>query len=157
MQKNRPLSCPSLTKTDGSLHLVPGRLKAAHCSWGPGGRTVQDGKKQRLNSQTTSGLRVCVCVSCVASMYSRVCCSVSLVPLKSDNYTIISHVHVTHIMSYWSLTLACEWGSRNPWESYNWGTARLSLAFRDTDHHSCFLCVGCGLDLIQKQMTKGNR
>src|SRR4029434_6979056 len=29
---------------------------------------------------------VCVCVSCVASMYSRVCCSVSLVRLKSDNY-----------------------------------------------------------------------
>src|SRR4029434_2836464 len=31
---NRTLSCQSLTKMDGSLHLVPGRLKAAHCSWG---------------------------------------------------------------------------------------------------------------------------
>src|SRR4029434_8938701 len=28
----------SLTKTDGSPHLVPGRLKAAHSPWGPGGR-----------------------------------------------------------------------------------------------------------------------
>ena len=33
MQKNRTLSCPSLTKMDGSLHLVPGRLKAALGSW----------------------------------------------------------------------------------------------------------------------------
>ena len=33
-KKNRTLSCPSLTKMDGSLHLVPGRLKAAPAgSW----------------------------------------------------------------------------------------------------------------------------
>src|SRR4029434_10740384 len=81
MQKNRPLSCPSLTKTDGSLHLVPGHLKAAHCSWGPGGRTVRDGKMQSVNSQ-----RAHACVSCVASIYPRVCCSVSLVRIKSDKY-----------------------------------------------------------------------
>src|SRR4029434_3097377 len=58
-------SCPSLTKTDSSLHLVPGRLKAAHCSWGPGGRTVQDGKMQSRNSQQPQAcVCVCVCVLC---------------------------------------------------------------------------------------------
>ena len=56
-------SCPSLTETDGSLHLVPGRLKAAHCSWGPGGRTVRDGKMQSVNSQRPQAC-VCVCVLC---------------------------------------------------------------------------------------------
>src|SRR4029434_5431237 len=39
MQKNRTLSCPSLTKMEGSLHLVPGRLKSA---WWPGGMTSRD-------------------------------------------------------------------------------------------------------------------
>src|SRR4029434_8092176 len=48
-------SCPRRT-----VHLVPGRLQAAHC--------------------------VCVCVSCVTSINARVCCSVSCVPLKPDNY-----------------------------------------------------------------------
>src|SRR4029434_2550661 len=59
----------SLTKTDGSPHLVPVRLKAAHCSWGPGGRTVWDG----INAEDTftNDLRP-ACLSCVASMYSRV-------------------------------------------------------------------------------------
>src|SRR4029434_6940757 len=64
-------SCPSLTKTDGSLHLVPGRVKATHCSSRTGGRTVRDG----INAEakfTNNLRRGCVCVSCVASMYSRV-------------------------------------------------------------------------------------
>ena len=88
-KKNRPLSCPSLTKTDSSLHLVPGRLQAAHCSWGvlEEGRSRM-GKKAENKFTATSSLRVCVCVcvSCVASIYARVCSSVSCVPLKPDNY-----------------------------------------------------------------------
>ena len=74
----------SLTKTDGSPHLVPGRLKAAHCSWGPGGRTVRDG----INAEAkfTNDLRpACVCVCPVSPPCIHVC-SVSLVRLKSDNY-----------------------------------------------------------------------
>ena len=66
------MSCPSLTKTDVSLHLVPGRLKAAHCSWDTGGRTVQDVRNAESKFTATSGLRVCVCVcvcvSCVATI-----------------------------------------------------------------------------------------
>ena len=86
MQKEQNTLRPSLTTTDGSPHLVPGRLKAAHCSWGPGGRTVRDG----INAEAkfTNDLRpacacVCVCVSCVASIYARVCSSVSCVPLNT--------------------------------------------------------------------------
>src|SRR4029434_7840287 len=84
-KKNRTLSCPSRTETDGSLHLVPGRLKAANCSWGVlGGRTVRDGKTQSVNSQRPQAcVFVCVCVSCVASIYPM-CCSVSLVRIKSE-------------------------------------------------------------------------
>src|SRR4029434_2323724 len=67
---NRALSCPSLTKTDGSLHLVPGRLKVAHCSWGPGGRTVRDGKMQSRNSPRSQAyLRVCVCVCVLCRLH----------------------------------------------------------------------------------------
>ena len=64
MQKNRTLSCPSLTKTDGSLDLVPGRHKRLPTAPGcPGGRTVQDGKMQRKNSlRPLRHACVCVCV-----------------------------------------------------------------------------------------------
>src|SRR4029434_3000094 len=42
---------------------------------------------QKLNSQTTSGLRVCVCVLCRLHVFTCVAvCSVLLVRLKSDNY-----------------------------------------------------------------------
>ena len=60
--------------------------KAAHCSWGPGGRTVRDG----INAEDkfTNDLRpVCVCP--VSPPCIHVCCSESLVRLKSDNYIII--------------------------------------------------------------------
>src|SRR4029434_5032858 len=75
--KNRTLSCPSVSDTDGSrgpraLRSCPLLLE------GPGGRTVQDGKKQKINSpRPPAYLRVCV--SCVASIYARVCSSVSCV------------------------------------------------------------------------------
>src|SRR4029434_1760194 len=85
MQKNRTLSCPSLTKTDGSLHLVPGRYKPPTA---PGGSLRKDSpgwEKAENKFTATSGLPacVCVCVSCVASIYARVCSSVSCVPLKT--------------------------------------------------------------------------
>ena len=70
----------SVPDQDGSLDLVPGRLKAAHCSWGPGGRTVQDGIKAESKFTATSAC-VCVCVCPVSPpIYARVCCCVSFVP-----------------------------------------------------------------------------
>ena len=60
--------------------------KAAHCTWGPGGRTVRDG----INAEAkfTNDLRpACVCP--VSPPCIHVCCSESLVRLKSDNYIII--------------------------------------------------------------------
>src|SRR4029434_6077781 len=84
MQKNRTLSCLSLTKTDVSLHLVPGRLKAAHCSWGPGGRTVRDGKMQSRNSQRP---QPCACVCPVSPPYIHVCVACAIKNLtKGLNY-----------------------------------------------------------------------
>src|SRR4029434_5356315 len=79
----------SLTKTDGSSHLVPGRLKKS-CPLLLGSlRKDSPGWEKAENKFTaTSGLPacvcvcVCVCVSCVASIYARVCSSVSCVPLK---------------------------------------------------------------------------
>src|SRR4029434_6857103 len=65
---NITLSYQSLTKKDGSLHLVRGRLKAAHCSWGPGGRTIRDGEMQKSNSRRPQ----CVCVLCRHLIYARV-------------------------------------------------------------------------------------
>src|SRR4029434_8673704 len=75
----------SLTKTDGSSHLVPGRLKKK-LPTAPGGSLRKDGpgwEKAEKTFTTTSGLPACVCVSWVASIYARVCSSVSCVPLKT--------------------------------------------------------------------------
>src|SRR4029434_396622 len=93
-------SCQSLTETDGSLG--PRVLRSCPLLLeDPGGGAIRDGLKAEDEFTATSGL--CVCVLCRLHIYiTRVCCSESFVPLKSDNYTIISHVHVTHIMSYWS-------------------------------------------------------
>src|SRR4029434_8120977 len=58
---NSTLSYQSLTKMDGSLHLVSGRLKAALGSWrkdNPGWENAE------IKFTATSGLRVCVCVLC---------------------------------------------------------------------------------------------
>src|SRR4029434_5032868 len=61
MQKNRTLSCPSLTKMDGSLHLVPGRLRLPTA---PG--VLEEGQsgmgKCRSQIHGDHGLCVCVCV-----------------------------------------------------------------------------------------------
>ena len=61
-----------------TVHLVPGRWEAAHCSWGgPGGRTSRDGKKAEQEFTATSGLRVRVCVCSVSwspPYITRVCC-----------------------------------------------------------------------------------
>ena len=77
-------------KMDSSLHLVPGRYKLPTA---PGGSLRKDwgvleegqpGWEKAENTFTaTSGLPACVCVSCVASIYARVCSSVSCVPLKT--------------------------------------------------------------------------
>ena len=79
MQKNRTLSCPSLTKTDVSLDLVPERHKRLPTAPGcPGGRTVQDGKMQRKNSLRPRHACVSVCVLCRHPK----CMCVSFVPVK---------------------------------------------------------------------------
>ena len=64
MQKNRTLSCPSLTKTDGSLDLVPGRLKRLPTA--PG--VLEEGQSRMGKMQRKISLRpcvsLCVCVLC---------------------------------------------------------------------------------------------
>src|SRR4029434_4843341 len=66
----------SVPDQDGSLDLVTERLKAAHCSWGPGGRTVQDGIKAESKFTATSAcVCVCVCVLC-RHLYMHVCVAV---------------------------------------------------------------------------------
>src|SRR4029434_7569243 len=85
MQKNRTLSCPSLTKMDGSLHLVPGRLKAAHCSGGvlEEGRSRMGKRREQINSDLRP-VCVCVCVCPVSSPYLHVCVAVCGVCLCVD-------------------------------------------------------------------------
>src|SRR4029434_9128003 len=70
---------------DSSLHLVPGRYKLPTA---PGGALRKDSpgwEKAETKFTAISGLPpcVCVCVSCVASIYARLCSSVSCVPLKN--------------------------------------------------------------------------
>src|SRR4029434_7098552 len=57
----RRLSCPSLTKTDGSLHLVPRRLKAALCSW-LRWRKDSPGWENAEEKLTATSACMCVCV-----------------------------------------------------------------------------------------------
>src|SRR4029434_4483971 len=75
MQKNRIIL---LTKTDGSLELFYGRLKAAHCSWGPGGPSRM-GKMQRKEIHADLGVCVCVCVCPVSPPKNARVCRFSLV------------------------------------------------------------------------------
>src|SRR4029434_9313283 len=89
--KKEQNTCPSLTipEMDGSLHLVPGRYKLPTA---PGGSLRKDSpgwEKAETKFTAISGLPACVCVSCVASIYARVCSSVSCVPLKPDIHTYI--------------------------------------------------------------------
>src|SRR4029434_10773259 len=57
---------------DSSLDLVPGRLKAAHCSWG----VLEEGRSRMGEMQRLHSLRhqacVCVCVCPVSSLYMHV-------------------------------------------------------------------------------------
>src|SRR4029434_9831386 len=63
------LNCPSLTKTDGSIG--PRALRSCPLLLeDPGGGTIRDGLKAEVKFTATSGLRVRVCVSCVASIYN---------------------------------------------------------------------------------------
>src|SRR4029434_7784396 len=74
-QNNRTLSCPSLTETDGSLHLVPGRLKPAHCSWLPW-RKDSPGWENAEEKFTATSACVCVCVCPVSLPKMHVCVAV---------------------------------------------------------------------------------
>ena len=76
-------SSPSLTMTDGSLG--PRALKSCPLLLGGSWRKDSPGwEKAEITFTATSGLRVLVCP--VSHPYPRVCCSVSLVQIKSDNY-----------------------------------------------------------------------
>src|SRR4029434_8318990 len=87
-KKNRTLSCPSLTKMDGSLHLVPGRLKKLPTAPGVLEEGLSGMGKCRSQIRGDLGLRVfvcvclcvcvcvCVCVLCLHQLYARVRCCV---------------------------------------------------------------------------------
>src|SRR4029434_6157786 len=76
------------------LMSIPDQRWTVHFTWSQGAtscplllggslRKDSPGWEKAENKFTaTSGLPVCVCVSCVASIYARVCSSVSCVPLK---------------------------------------------------------------------------
>src|SRR4029434_3028633 len=61
-KKNRTLSCPTLTKTDGSLHLVPGRLKGIPLLLGSWRKDSRGWENAEVKFTATSAC-VCVCVS----------------------------------------------------------------------------------------------
>src|SRR4029434_5552979 len=81
-----PLRTPTEKTCKITEHMaIPDQRWTVHFTWspgatsrplllgGPGERIVQDGRKQKINSPRPQAyLRVCVCVSCVASIYARV-------------------------------------------------------------------------------------
>src|SRR4029434_9662994 len=84
-----------------TVHLtVPGRLQAAHCSWGGGG-TVQDGKRQKINPprpQACVCVCVCVCVSERERVSDRKCvcvcvCVCECVCIGVDHPHAVSVIH----------------------------------------------------------------
>ena len=65
MQKNKILSCPSLTKTDRSLDLVPGRHKG--CPLLLAALEDRQSRMEKCRGKIHCdlfGMRVCVCVLC---------------------------------------------------------------------------------------------
>ena len=62
-------------KTDGSLDLVPGRLKPAHCSWLPW-RKDSPGWENAEEKFTATSACVCVCVCPVSLPKMHVCVAV---------------------------------------------------------------------------------
>src|SRR4029434_4099582 len=59
---------------DSLLHLVPGRCKAAHCSWGvleEGQSRMGKSKKNKFTA--TSGLPACVCVCVLCRLHICTC------------------------------------------------------------------------------------
>src|SRR4029434_483464 len=76
MQKNRTLSCLSLTKMDGSLHLVPGCYKLPTA---PGGSLRKDGPGWEKAEKTVNSprpqayLHVCVCVCVLCRLHICTC------------------------------------------------------------------------------------
>src|SRR4029434_8624972 len=90
-----PLTTPTEKTCKITEHMsIPDQIWTVHFTWSPGatscplllggpsGSAVREGKKQKLNSPRSQAyLRVCV--SCVASIYARVCSSVSCVPIKT--------------------------------------------------------------------------
>src|SRR4029434_2924372 len=78
----------SVPDQDGRFtSLGPRAPKAAHCSWGPGGRTVRGGKMLKSNSR---GRRpACVCVCPVSP--PNICKCVLLCVLTAPKYMIESN------------------------------------------------------------------
>src|SRR4029434_9001820 len=76
MQKNRTLSCLSLTKMDSSLHLVPGCYKLPTA---PGGSLRKDGPGWEKAENTVNSprpqayLHVCVCVCVLCRLHICTC------------------------------------------------------------------------------------
>src|SRR4029434_3722303 len=103
---------------DSSLHLVP--PGATSCPLLLGGSLKKDGpgwEKAENKFTATSGLPacvcVCVCVSCVASIYARVCSSVSCVPLKKPDKGLkkdrsrVSMLSSLHVFSVGQCVCVC--------------------------------------------------
>src|SRR4029434_6947070 len=96
---------------DSSLHLVPGAYKLPTAPGGSWRRDVPGWEKAENKFTATSGLhvRVCVCecVSCVTYIYSRVCSSVSCVPLKPDKFSpVLLSISLSLSLSPFSLSLS---------------------------------------------------
>ena len=62
----------SVPDQDGSLDLVPGRLKAAHCSWG----VLEEEQSRMGEMQRLHSLRPQACVCPVSPLYMHVCVTV---------------------------------------------------------------------------------
>ena len=88
---------------DSSLHLVPGRYKLPTA---PGGSLRKDGpgwEKAENKFTATSGLPVCVCVSCVASIYARVCVVCAIKNLTKVLIIIRRNVEKKRVEEVWTL------------------------------------------------------
>src|SRR4029434_7355671 len=74
---------------DSSLDLVPGRLQAAHCSWG----VLEEGQSRMGKGRGCVCGCVCVCVCvCVCEPTHRVVCVVGRMSLADCSQLVVSHL-----------------------------------------------------------------